>query len=168
MPNETENNEIKPEEVKVEVEETNEQKIEKLELARKARIDEDKQKDAEVIAMIANATGRQLWSFMGKLKRSIGGGGNNSRYLKLCTARAHELNKDRYGNWEFAKVELNHLPEPTGMFESQSLLPILGYPCEYIVTKEKGMVVMINPKLNIAYVKDTGYNIMRKSAEIFK
>lgn len=127
---------------------------------------EAERKDAEVVDMIKNARGQQLWSFMGKLRKNVGNGvSNNGKYLKLCVARTHELNKDRFGNWEHAKVEINHMPEPSGKFKSESLLPVMGYPCEFVVGKDTNQLIIINPKLNLAYIRDLTPNVSFATAK---
>jgi hypothetical protein len=117
-------------------------------------MNEDKNKATE--EMIATASGYKLFHFIGQLKKNIGSLGweSTSRFMKLCFARAKELNFNRFGDWDQAIVEVNHMPEPRE-FESQSLLPVLGYPCQLIVGKRK-MVMISNGKLNKAYIRDFG------------
>lgn len=146
----------------------NEQKMNELEEKRRLEKIEREEKDKAICEMISKADGRQIFNFMVKLKKGIGsedGIGNSGKYMKLCYQRAKELNKDRYGNWEYAKVELNHMPEPQGIYKTESLLPVLGYPCEFVVSKEKTQLVLINPKLNIAYVRDLSTQVSFATAK---
>lgn len=117
-------------------------------------MNEDKTKATE--EMINNASGYPLFKFIGALKKNIGGFGweTTSRFMKLCFARARELNLRRFGDWEEAIVEVNHMPEPQER-ESGSLLPIFGYPCQLIIGKRK-CVMISNGKLNRAYIRDFG------------
>lgn len=121
----------------------------------------------EIEQMIATADGYKLWSFIGKLRNSIGNGvANNGRYIRLCSERAKELNKGRYGNWHEAIVEANHMEEPTGIFKTDNLLPVMGYPCSYMVGKDNNYLVLTNPKTNSVYMRQFGVtNVDFKTAK---
>lgn len=116
---------------------------------------------------IARASGKQLWDFMRKLGHTWNGVmvGDKHRLLKLCTQRARELNKNRYGNWEQAKVEVNHLSESTCQSPDTCPSTILGYPFQFVSTKKKNMMVITNPKLNVAYLRETDGNELYRAAK---
>lgn len=115
---------------------------------------EDKKKELET--KIRNSSGYPLFKFVGQLKKNIGSMEKKERsyFLKVALERVHELWLARFGSWEQAKAEVNSMPEPT-YFQSQSLLPIQGYPCEFIAGKKK-MIAITNGFTNEAYIRDFG------------
>jgi len=125
---------------------------------KKEREEKLKTKDLEIVEMISNADGRQLFQFMVKLKKDIGNGAimSSERYMRLCHLRAVEINKNRYGSWNEAKVNFDHTVEPSGIFQVKELTPILGYPVQFVPGENKSYMVMMNPKLNTSYIRECG------------
>ena len=63
---------------------------------------------------------------------------------------------NKYGNWEEAKINLNHLPEPLNTFRMDEVESILGYPVQYITNSKGRFYAMQNPKLNVVYIRNLG------------
>ena len=126
----------------------------------------DKQKEIE--EKIKTSNGYPLFKFIGQLKRNIGSTfktKTKNRFLKLALERVHELWLARFGDWEKAKLEIDYMPEPT-YFESQTLLPVQGYPCEFVLGKKK-FVSITNGLTNTVYVRffdrgETDFNTAKK------
>ena len=112
---------------------------------------------------IERATGIQIFSFIFSFKHSDDV--NRNRYLKLCDKRVEELNKDKYGDWEQAKKEVDFMFEPQ-YFESRNLTPIKGYPCQFMFTKKRSAIVLINPD-NRTYIRWLGEMTHKEVAGIF-
>ena len=112
---------------------------------------------------IERATGIQIFSFIVSLKHSDDV--NRNRYLKLCYKRVEELNKDRYGDWEQAKKEVDFMFEPQ-YFGSRNLAPIKGYPCQFMFTKKISAIVLINPD-NRTYIRWLSEMTHKEVAGIF-
>lgn len=129
---------------------------------------EDRNKEIE--DRINSSSGYQLNKFFRKV--FFGCLGNvtkeiNAHFAKICMTRIKELNKDRFGDWEEAKINLDHLEEPNGVYESTSLPPILGYPCEFIIGKTKRLLVINNGKTNSAYVRNCDGVDLQTATRIF-
>jgi len=125
-------------------------------------------KKESIKSKIANATGKQLFSFMRVLKNENRFGRQDTRkYLKLTVARAKELNSSRFGSWAEAKLRLNQMPYPHGIFDKvKELLPVLGYQVFFQNYPKVKSLVIINPKLNCAYIRDLmNLNIKEEDAE---
>jgi 5'-3' exonuclease len=113
--------------------------------------------DKEIIEKIKTATGKQIFSFICRLKKNLAGltRSKMSKYEKLCFERAMELNQNKYANWEQAKSILENMGEPPHT-QTTDLEPINGYPCKYVKSKKTNLLVICNPKTSIAYIKDFG------------
>ena len=98
----------------------------------------------EITEMIKKATGRQLYHFM-KVKKN--------KFKEECKARAKELNKDRFGDWDDAKSQIQYMAKPEALYETDDLLPINGYPVRYVTAKKQSFLAIVNPKTNSAYLK---------------
>lgn len=114
--------------------------------------------------IISQISGKELFNTLIRLKHSSMG--DRHPLLKVCYKRAVELNKNRFGDWEHAKVEVNHMP-PQYYFESRELLPVMGYPCHFMFSKSGSYLVLFNSKLNEAYMVGTGEVTTSQAKSIF-
>jgi hypothetical protein len=133
----------------------------------------------QIIGQIKTATGKQIYTFLREMEKSIKEGKRNSNFFiwqNECYERARELIKNRYGDWEQAKNKLDMVREPNlekyeNKLISMCLDDINGYPCVYSreKTKEgiKSCVYITNGKTNTMYLKHFGEVTHRQANEIF-
>lgn len=116
--------------------------------------------------IISQLKGIDLWRAIGYLRKGTADvGENRHKYLKLCYSRAKELNRDKFGSWEEAKTNLDHMEVPTGLYKTETMLPILGYPCQFVVNDNKTSLVIFNGKLNLAYIRELGESVSFATAK---
>jgi hypothetical protein len=126
--------------------------------------------EQEKVNLIANAQGKELYTYWRLLQKKINEGiglDNSKRYFKLCLDRIKELGSKRFGSWEEAKVNLDHLILPINLFKSTTLEPILGYSCEYVSNPKMKFVVIMNGKTNSCYIRNLGEVTASEVNDIF-
>lgn len=126
------------------------------------------EQDKELEEKIKSSSGYNLWRFTCQtVLKNIGSINKDTpnKFAKMCMARVKELTRDRFGSWEQAKMEVNHMPVPMGITKTQDLLPTFGYPTQYVVGKTKAYIVLINGKTNECHIRPTDQNFSTQEAE---